>query len=155
MAIQGSPVKSRYHRYQADTSMPVISTGVNHLNIYLSQCTRRKPKGEQDTWVLVTHCKIHKYPSLKTSIKTAANKINNATFFQSFQRLGCPWSTLTSVLSVLTPLTAPFGSGSTKPGERAFVSCRIRAIWKCSPAEVISTCTILPMRSPSLLWIRT
>ena len=36
MAIQGSPVKSRYHRYQADTSMPFISAGVNHLNIHLS-----------------------------------------------------------------------------------------------------------------------
>ena len=36
MAIQGSPVKSRYHRYQADTITPFISAGVNHFSEYPS-----------------------------------------------------------------------------------------------------------------------
>ena len=154
MAIQGSPwsqgiTGTRQTRACHLLALALI-TWISIFRIFWG-----KPKGVQDTWVIVTYSIIHKYPSLKTSIKTAANKINNATFFQSFQRFGCPWSTLTSVFSVLTPLTAPFGSGSTKPGERASVSCSARAIWKCSPAEVISTCTIFPMRSPSLLWIRT
>ena len=35
------PVKSRYHRYQADTSMPFISAGVNHLNIHLPDFLRK------------------------------------------------------------------------------------------------------------------
>lgn len=42
------PVKSKYHRYQADTSMPFVSAGVNHMNIHLSDFLG-KPKGVQDT----------------------------------------------------------------------------------------------------------